>query len=781
MKVLSVFCLLATTLSVSISADALFEEHILYQNLGGAISINGTDLNGDGFIDIIYCSFLNSHIKWLENDGSQNFTFHTIVEGFTNPRAVDTEDIDGNGTTDIVASGRNKISWFSNDGAGNFTEYVISTDWYIVNGVQLTDAFTDSIIDINSDGKVDILATSCTSGVMGWFENDGSGNFTEHIVKDNWTLVSEASAADIDSDGDQDIFAAAQASGIWWFENDGSENFTEHLIFNGWVKPNRIQAGDIDGDGDIDFAAGSCGTNAVIGWFENDGSENFTCHPLRTGFGGPRTPIVKDIDNDGDVDIIATAWSSSITVYFENDGNQNFSQYVISTNAYDLLDIAVADLDSDGDKDLLGGSAEAAANHIRWWESIDTFVVAEFTSDLYSGHAPLTVQFSDMTRAKPAVNYWAWDFNSDGTIDSYDENPLWTYNSPGVYSVTLISSNSQISDTCVEDSLISVFDGESALRFFTVYSSAICPCSPEINITDSLTVEAWVYPVSWGSNASLGYGTILDKTNFSLVLFKNVYGRNCLALKLKHEGGVNSLAVTPDSSIHLNGWQHVAATYSYADSSVRIFINGVEQSLTFNPSPSGKIADNESLNLSIGLNQVNNFRFDGIIDEVRLWNIVRTPQEIQNSMGACLSGGEQGLAGYWKMNEANGDTLFDNSPNSDHFSLVGTKWVQGTPFYPTGVEETVFPAFPAEVVSDFNCRWINGFVFNFDFKLSADKDVSVSLYDVLGREVREISNGRLERGVHELSLNMSPHPAGQYFLVINTNNIIFSKKIALFR
>ncbi|MBN1620011.1 VCBS repeat-containing protein, partial [candidate division WOR-3 bacterium] len=635
--------------------------------------------------------------------------------------------------------------------------------------------------DINSDGIVDILANSCTSGVLGWFENDGSGNFTEHIIKDNWTLVSEASPADIDSDGDVDVFAAAQASGIWWFENDGNENFTEHLIFNGWVKPNRIQAGDIDGDGDVDFAAGSCGTSAVVGWFENDGNQNFTCHPLRTNFGGPRTPVLCDVDSDGDVDIFATAWSSSITVFIENNGNRNFSQYVISTDAWDLLDLDAADIDSDGDIDIIGGSAEAAANHLRWWESIDSFCIADFNVDMNSGHAPFTVQFTDMTYSKPPASSWAWDFDSDGTIDSYEENPFHTYDVPGIFTVTLISSNSFISDTCVMDELVSVFDGESALKFSTTLSSALCNGTQSINITDSLTIEAWIYPTGWGSNASLGYGTILDKVNFSLVLFKNVYGKNCIGLKLKHEGGLSSLAVTPDSSVQLNGWQHVAATYSYSDGTTRIYINGIEQALTFNPAPSGKIADNSSTNLSIGLFQTNNFRFEGIIDEVRLWNTSRTHQEILDNISAVLNGNETGLAGYWKMNEGSGDSLFDCSLNSNGFSLTSVKWVQGTPFYPTKIEENIMILNPVDEYQTFKCVTLTGNCFKVSFVQNSACETSLFLFDVSGREVKEIFKGTLNPGLNTLFFELHSMPSGQYFLTLKTEENLYSAKIALFK
>ena len=61
--------------------------------------------------------------------------------------------------------------------------------------------------------------------------------------------------------------------------------------------------------------------------------------------------------------------------------------------------------------------------------------VAEFTADPVSGTAPLTVQFTDESSGD--ITEWAWDFNNDGTVDSTDQNPSYTYNTAGSYIVKL--------------------------------------------------------------------------------------------------------------------------------------------------------------------------------------------------------------------------------------------------------------------------------------------------------------------------------------------------------
>jgi len=71
---------------------------------------------------------------------------------------------------------------------------------------------------------------------------------------------------------------------------------------------------------------------------------------------------------------------------------------------------------------------------------------AGFSANPLSGTAPLTVQFTDLSTKNP--DSWEWDFDGNGSIDSTERNPAWTYETPGTYTVTLIASNT----TCGNDS-----------------------------------------------------------------------------------------------------------------------------------------------------------------------------------------------------------------------------------------------------------------------------------------------------------------------------------------
>jgi outer membrane protein assembly factor BamB len=79
--------------------------------------------------------------------------------------------------------------------------------------------------------------------------------------------------------------------------------------------------------------------------------------------------------------------------------------------------------------------------------------VADFKADTIFGTSPLIVQFTDLS--SDAVS-WSWDFDSDGTEDSTDQNPSYTYSAAGNYTVSLTVSNSAGSDTVTEFSYITV-------------------------------------------------------------------------------------------------------------------------------------------------------------------------------------------------------------------------------------------------------------------------------------------------------------------------------------
>ena len=78
---------------------------------------------------------------------------------------------------------------------------------------------------------------------------------------------------------------------------------------------------------------------------------------------------------------------------------------------------------------------------------------ADFSIDVSEGLVPLVVNFTD--QSQNAIS-WAWDFNSDGVIDSEKRNPTFIFTLPGVYSITLTVSDGEKDSTKRWDNAVTV-------------------------------------------------------------------------------------------------------------------------------------------------------------------------------------------------------------------------------------------------------------------------------------------------------------------------------------
>ncbi len=117
-------------------------------------------------------------------------------------------------------------------------------------------------------------------------------------------------------------------------------------------------------------------------------------------------------------------------------------------------------------------------------------------------------------------------------------------------------------------------------------------------------------------------------------------------------------------------WVHIALVHD--GGVLRAYKNGVEVSnkasgITTQPPPGAYPV------LYLGGVIVTNTRyytFQGQIDEVRVWNVARTPAELQANMLNELVGNEAGLAAYYRMSDGSGLTLTDNSGHGWNGTLM---------------------------------------------------------------------------------------------------------------
>ncbi|MBI9038754.1 MAG: choice-of-anchor J domain-containing protein [Bacteroidales bacterium] len=86
-------------------------------------------------------------------------------------------------------------------------------------------------------------------------------------------------------------------------------------------------------------------------------------------------------------------------------------------------------------------------------------LTADFSADQTIIMACNPIQFTDLSSGNPTS--WEWDFENDGTIDSYEQNPEWTYNEIGIYSVSLKISDGINEDTELKEDFITVIEAQA--------------------------------------------------------------------------------------------------------------------------------------------------------------------------------------------------------------------------------------------------------------------------------------------------------------------------------
>lgn len=243
--------------------------HYIGTNVLNAREVSALDFDKDGDMDVLCAAPGNNSIYWYENDGEENFTSHELATGLGEVFSIYSEDIDSDGDLDVVSAnaGDKRITWIENDGEQNFSVHTIDT------GANVTQPRSISAGDFNNDGKIDVVAAISANGIndtIKWFENDGEENFTLHEISSTTDNSWSVYVIDFDVDGDLDVISGSAHSSfspIFWHENDGSGNFTSHVVTTERASPRSVSAADFDGDGNLDVASASHDDD-TIAWHE---------------------------------------------------------------------------------------------------------------------------------------------------------------------------------------------------------------------------------------------------------------------------------------------------------------------------------------------------------------------------------------------------------------------------------------------------------------------------------------------------------------------------------
>lgn len=488
-----------------------------YGNVGSGKewSMCVADVDSNGYNDILAGGSYNNVKLLMANGTGTDYSSTNLPTPLIFLQGSNFADIDNNGTIDIFACHDDGISSvYNNDGAGNYTY-----DLGLLNAISTVPSdnsgnYGSTWTDYDNDGDLDMYLSKCRLGVTDsmdgrrlnmLFQNDGLGNYTDVAGAAGLLPLAQSWAADfadIDNDGDLDVFIINHDIPSQLLINNGDGTFTDITATSGLVTGlTAIALGiqckfsDFDNDGFVDLlVTGRSGAHRLF--WNNSGNLSFTeSDPFATSGNGIQSAAIGDLNNDGNVDVIAgfaigfNTPSANSDILFFNDGNANNYLNVQLTGLGNATNGIGARLEVYGAwgkqiREIRAGESYGIFNSfmmhfgtgletnvdslvVRWPSGIVDVVCNPSINSivqLTEGTMPTTTSIASFTETTSGFDVSftntgsgysnvIWDFGDGNTSTLQD--PTHGYATIGTYTVCLINSNACNTDTTCQSVTIS--------------------------------------------------------------------------------------------------------------------------------------------------------------------------------------------------------------------------------------------------------------------------------------------------------------------------------------
>lgn len=326
---------------------------------GPAIAV--ADMNGDGLDDVLFGSSRGFLPKAFYQNKNATFSTQDIgidkADSTHEIQSMLLVDIDNDGDRDLVmACGgvefnevdvERTLVVYKNDGKGRYQKQLMG------QSVVRTNATTLNAADIDADGDVDLFVGGgvkplqypyCDNSYL--LINDGKGNFTDRTDSlapglRNVGLVRAALWTDVDNDNRTDLVVVGEWMPITIFQNTGKgfENRTAAFGLDSTIGWwYSITGADVDNDGDIDYVLGNQGLN----------------HRYKATKEKPIIIHAGDFDDNGSVDPLVTYITDTGKRQLMRDRHRVFSQMpTLNRKFNEFRDYAFATIEQVVDRELL--------------------------------------------------------------------------------------------------------------------------------------------------------------------------------------------------------------------------------------------------------------------------------------------------------------------------------------------------------------------------------------------------------------------------------------------
>ena len=478
--------------------------------LGAYVHLAFVDIDSDGDLDL-FSGEIGGTLSYFKNTGTARVATFVQQTGASNlfngidvgdRSTINFVDLDHDGDLDALSGDYNgAIHYFKNTGtavAPAFLEQTGASNPF--NGIDVGYYAKPTFADADGDGDLDLFV-GAMDGTVFYYRNDSTPLANALVERTGAAnpfngvslgLRSTPVFADLDGDGDMDMFGGSTNGTLFYYKNTGTAIAPSFLLTTGASDPvNGVYGGthaslafaDIDSDGDLDLLIGEEG--GTFFYFRNTGTAIAPAFQARTGASNPlngidiganANPVFIDINNDGDLDIFVGADNGTIK-YYANTGTPTAPAYLVQTgaaNPFNGVDvgngayITFIDYDGDGDKDAVIGDSSGTFTYYR---NTGTLVAPAFLK-VTGASDPFNGQDLGSSSAPNFV-----DVDKDGDLDvfiglydgsiSYFENTANTSAAPSASPVNSVPAAQTTNEDTAKvfsvggGNLISVSDADS--------------------------------------------------------------------------------------------------------------------------------------------------------------------------------------------------------------------------------------------------------------------------------------------------------------------------------
>ena len=297
------------------------------------------DVDGDGWIDIVQVAYYSRNIVWLKDPGKTGgpWTVTQIDSGSPNEFAI-LADLTNTGKQNCVLPEFTQmtvpLAWYEpmvGNANGKMVKHVVSQKGY-GHGIGAG--------DINGDGRTDILTPQgwleappdprapgdWTFHPTDWGTTWQQGGINKPATNNGILEFGFMHVIDVNGDGRPDVVTTlGHDYGVLWFEQGPEGQWIRHMIDNTWSQAHASVLADLNGDGQLDIISGKryfahngtdIGEKEPMGlyWYEfrkvagrGPNTVEWFRHIVDYGgrMGGGLQIVVKDMDGDGDMDIVS--------------------------------------------------------------------------------------------------------------------------------------------------------------------------------------------------------------------------------------------------------------------------------------------------------------------------------------------------------------------------------------------------------------------------------------------------------------------------------------------